>query len=313
MNPTAYDDACKTLIVDHTHLMIAVINEVFGTDYTGGERIEFLPAEHFLPDSEGGGRKIISDSCFRIVRDDGTSVKYHIESQSTPDGTILIRMAEYDISIAIEDGNVDGNTLTITIPESAVIMLRSNSAVPDIMNVVINAGGGSLKYHVRVMKVQKYSVEDIFLKKLWFLIPFRIFAHESRFAEYESSCERLRELTGEYRDMFARLDALREAGEISDYTYRAVRDMSAEVLGLIAHKYAGIRKGVEGILGGKVLDYEAKRIYTAGIAEGRAEGRAEGIISMGRKYHIPDSDIISQLVESLKCTVSDAARMLETA
>ena len=37
-----------------------------------------------------------------------------------------------------------------------------------------------------------------------------------------------------------------------------------------------LRKGVIEVMGGQVLDYEAKRIYHEGMEEGREEGRQEG-------------------------------------
>ena len=36
------------------------------------------------------------------------------------------------------------------------------------------------------MKTQQYTLDEIFEKKLLFLIPFYIFTHESRFEEYEA-------------------------------------------------------------------------------------------------------------------------------
>ena len=45
---TPYDDVFKTMLVDHTPLIIPLINEAFGEDYTGEERIELLPVERFI-------------------------------------------------------------------------------------------------------------------------------------------------------------------------------------------------------------------------------------------------------------------------
>ena len=40
-------------------------------------------------------------------------------------------------------------------------------------------------------------------------------------------------------------------------------------------KYPRVKEGVETYMGGKVLDYEAKRILMKGEARGEARGRAE--------------------------------------
>ena len=52
--------------------------------------------------------------------------------------------------------------------------------------------------------------------------------------------------------------------------------MSKKVLRNLARNAAEIRKEVEDIMGGKVLDYEAKNILNKGRAEGLAKGLAEG-------------------------------------
>ena len=61
-----------------------------------------------------------------------------------------------------------------------------------------------------------------------------------------------------------------ECGEISEYVKCTITDMSEKVLEHIAAKYNTVRKGVKAIMGGKVLEYEAKTIKREGIAEGRA-------------------------------------------
>jgi len=45
---TPYDDVFRTLLNDCSRLIIPVINEVFGEDYSGREKIVFSPNEHFM-------------------------------------------------------------------------------------------------------------------------------------------------------------------------------------------------------------------------------------------------------------------------
>ena len=48
-------------------------------------------------------------------------------------------------------------------------------------------------------------------------------------------------------------------------------DMSNKVLEHIAAKYDSVREGVKAVMGGKVLEYEAKTIQREGIEEGIKE------------------------------------------
>lgn len=43
-----YDGVFRTIVNDCRKLIIPVINEVFAEDYTGNEKIEFSPNEHFI-------------------------------------------------------------------------------------------------------------------------------------------------------------------------------------------------------------------------------------------------------------------------
>ena len=62
-------------------------------------------------------------------------------------------------------------------------------------------------------------------------------------------------------------------------------DISSIVLDAIATKYENIKKEVDVIMGGEVLDYPAKRILNQGRKEGLELGRSEGI-QLGRSEGI---------------------------
>lgn len=63
---TPYDDVFRTLLNDCSGLIIPVINEVFGEDYTGKEQIRSFPDGHFLNRQGGNEEERITDSSFEI-------------------------------------------------------------------------------------------------------------------------------------------------------------------------------------------------------------------------------------------------------
>ncbi len=65
-------------------------------------------------------------------------------------------------------------------------------------------------------------------------------------------------------------------GVISEYTKCTITDMSKKVLENIAMKHDSVREGVENVMGGKVLEYEAKTILKKGIAQGEKQGFTRG-------------------------------------
>lgn len=62
-----------------------------------------------------------------------------------------------------------------------------------------------------------------------------------------------------------------ETGIISEYVKGTVIAMSKKVLDALTEKYSKVQEGVGKIMGGKILDYEAKDILNQGRAEGRMD------------------------------------------
>ena len=167
---TAYDDVFRTLLVDCSELIIPIVNEVFHTHYIGTEHIILYENELFLHQQDGDEEKIITDSSFAIVSLQGERRRYHLECQSSIDGSMLIRMYEYDSQLALKNSEFIEETLVVRFPESAILYLRHNKSVPDQFEVRIHTPNGSISYHVPTLKVQQYDIETIFAKKLLFLI-----------------------------------------------------------------------------------------------------------------------------------------------
>ena len=150
------------------------------------------------------------------------------------------------------------------------------------MRITIQASDASCTYRVPVMKVQNYTLDEIFEKNLLFLIPFHIFSYEKNFSEYESNEKKLHELQKVYDEIITKLKEVANQHLIDEFTRSSILDMSKKVLEHIARKYANIKKGLGDIMGGKILDYPAKDILNKGRAEGRVEGRSEGMKEMAK-------------------------------
>ena len=221
----------------------------------------------------------------------------------------LVRLFEYDAQIALDDGEIEGSVFTVTFPHSAVLFLRHNRNTPDNMTIRMKTPGGKVSYEIPVMKTQKYSVEDIFEKKLYFLIPFYIFTHESRFSDYERDAEKLEALRAEYAVVEKKLEQLQEAGEIDEFTRRAIMDMANRVLEHIAEKYEKVQEGVKSVMGGKILEYEAKTIRNQGLEEGMEKGRLENILKSVRALMTKKGWTSSEAMDALDVTPSDRAAL----
>ena len=274
-----YDGAFRTILNDCRKLIIPVINEIFSEHYTGEEEIRFFPNEHFLDQQDVADKERITDTNFQIIGI--TAKKYHLECESSlPDGRITIRLFEYDAQIALDEGEVTEETLTVTFPNTAVMYLRAYKKTPDKMKYVIITPGGTVQYDVPIMKVQSYSLDEIFEKRLLMLIPFYIFSHEKSFSEYNNNEQKLEELKAEYRIILERLDDLENQGIIGAFDKRTIIELSSDVIREIARKYENVQKGIGAMMRGPLIQTEARTILNRGISQGISETKKETALRM---------------------------------
>lgn len=269
-----YDVAFRTILNDCQRLILPMINESFGESYTGDEEIQFSLNEHFIAQHDGANKERITDTNFTVFG--RIQKKYHIECESSlPDGKIMIRLFEYDAQIALDEGTVAEETLTVTFPNTAVLYLRSYKKTPDKMRYILNTPGGTVEYDVPIMKIDAYPLDALFEKGLLMLIPFYIFSHESEFPVYDKDERKLLGLVAEYQEILDRLDLAERQGTLRAFDKRTIIELSQNVIREIARKYENVQKGIGDIMRGAVIETEARRILDQGISQGMSQGIEE--------------------------------------
>lgn len=140
-----------------------------------------------------------------------------------------------------------------------------------------------VSYEIPVVKVQDYSLEKIFDKRLSFL---------------------------------------EQSGEITEFTRQSIKAMIDKVAMFRANQYERVMEEVKEIMGGKILDYEAKDIRNKGIREGkqlgivegitigkeagRLEGISQNILTMYKKGKTPEeiADLLEKDLEEVKAIIA---------
>ena len=294
---TPYDDVHRTMINDCPKLIIPVVNEMFQKQHDDDEKVTVLNNEFFINRQDGAQAERVTYTHFLIGHD-----RYHLECQSSTDGTIMYRIFEYDSQIAMQDSALTKGKLVVKFPNTAILYIRHNQNTPDSMTLEICVPGATCSYNVPVMKVQTYSIDEIFEKRLFFLIPFHIFVYEKDFKEYDTNEQKLEELTKIYGEIMERLDAYSESQVIESYTKLTIIDMSKKVLEHLAKKYSNVREGVRTVMGGKILDYPAKDAWRKAHAEGHAEGITDHLTMLVKKKlekGLPVEEIAEALEEEV--------------
>ena len=291
-----YDGVFRTIINDCSWFVLPLINEVFGEHYSGTETIEFHPNEHFISQNDEPDSKRITDTNFTVT---GSTVKkYHLECESSKYSTrILVRIFEYDAQIALDESEIEGETIRVTFPNTAVLYLRNSRKTPDSMKVRIIVPGDSAEYTVPIIKMADYTADDIFRKKLYMLIPFYIFNFEKQFEIINQDEEKLKEVVKEYRSIVKKLSDLTENEEITSFDKRTIADLSGNVIEELAKNYEKVQKGVGEVMGGPMIETEAKRILMRGRDEGIELKDIENILRVMKKQKLTIEGAIDALTD----------------
>ncbi len=259
-NHTIFDDVFRTMLEKMPELVIPLINEVFGTEYPEDISIIQKRNEHETKSGE-----IITDSHLFI----GNRV-YHIECQSTGDPAMVIRMVEYDFATALEYAQRENGKVRIYFPHSCVLYLRGKYGTDMLEMEIVMPDGSLVDYHVPVIRMEQYTRDGIFQKKLLFLLPFYVIRYEKQKKELEENTEKLDSLLSEYRLIEQHLEEeLLDKGKEKEY--RDLIELIIRIADYIFEDSGKVRKGVGDVMGGNVLELESDRLIQQGVTRGEEQ------------------------------------------
>jgi hypothetical protein len=270
--PSQYDDkifdsSFATMVEEFPTLLIPVINEVFGTNYSKNDSIILSRDRHHKKKGY-----IETDVLVEIC-----GMRYHIECQSYEDGTMRIRMLEYDLAIAIENTKHNKDYEEVTFPKSCVLQLRSKENAPDKLKVKLNfQDGSSAEYSVPVVNVNDYSYKEMFDKKLLMLIPFYIMRYEDVIKDNDE-----KELSKLYEDTVEILEKLRthEKTETA-YTLIVIVEMFEKICYYISRGNNVCDERMDEIMSDNPLNLESIKIGH----QIKAEAKQESILELLEDY-----------------------------
>ncbi|WP_155988365.1 hypothetical protein [Oribacterium sp. P6A1] len=206
--------------------------------------------------------------------------------QSTEDGSILFRLAEYNLRIALDNAehNHISNTVIIRLPNSGLINLRGpgDSSKVSQMSIVYKYQDQEILLPVPVMNITAYSADDIYNDRLFFLIPFYAIRYEKRLIKISDSEDpEYDKIYSELQDYFGRLKEACEKDIISEDDTRKLAELSKIILIHISRNLnSTLRERMVNLLGGQVLELQEDRWLKQGREEGRIEGSKSILFSL---------------------------------
>ncbi|MBR5564717.1 MAG: hypothetical protein IKW08_00990 [Roseburia sp.] len=279
---TIFDDVLRTIQERLPKLLIPLVNEVFHTSYSVDTEVVRLPEEYQKLLS-----KVIADSCNQI---DG--LVYHFECQSRTDGSMVLRMVEYDFMIALSDSIKHQHTNELHFPRSCIIYLRStkNTLKEETLQITFS-DGQKITYKVPVLKLKNYSINEIFEKNLLILLPYYIINYEKELSKIASDAERCTQLVAEYDHIIHKLSEITYDDDTG--LFHDILQMMRRVMNYLLEKEPVLQERIGDVMGGKVLPLPSDKLREAraeGISEGIYEGKSTVIANMLKRC-IPIEDI----------------------
>ncbi len=280
LSPTPFDDVFKTATEKMGHLLITVIELMFNVkaELVDLEEIQHIANERYLIDTtQTKVSKRFTDNVFKIAGN-----YYHIECQSTEDGSILFRLSEYNIRIALDNAEEinPGNSIRINLPNSGLINLKSSSNSPKFseMKIVYQYSDQKIIMPVPVMNIQAFTTDDIYNNGLYFLIPFYAIRYEERLRKISDSKDpEYVKIYSELKTYFDRLLEACESKTISENETRQIAELSKIILGHISRKLIpDLRERMVSIVGGQVLELQEDRWLKQGYEQGEKQGFVNG-------------------------------------
>ena len=290
---TIFDDVFRTMQEKMPEQTIPLINAVFGTQYPIDTEIIQGRNEHHTENGE-----VITDSYLVI---DGK--RYHIECQSTEDQTMVLRMIEYDFAIGLENARKVDGIYRIQLPHPCILYLRGENQDTLLSMELVLFDGQIIKYQVPVIRMEWYSLNEIFEKNLVILLPFYMMRYEKMKEQVETDSELRERIFQECRA----IEQYLEKGFLKKGMEKEFRDMTELVNRIgdyIFLKQQKVRKGLGEIMGGKVLELESDKLIKKGEQIGKQIGKQIGekaVTELTKKL------LAENRLDDLKRSVEDSA------
>lgn len=302
-----YDNVFKTMKSKHKRLFISVINDTFGKNYSMDVKVETLPSEGYLTESETtDGSKDIKEQISDFVIKIGKEV-YLLECQSYDDGSMAIRIAEYAFIVARQFAAWDIGHATIPMPRFSIIYIKRTEKTPKITRITFTfPDGQEVNYKSENIILEEFTKERIVEKRLFPYIPFYIARYEKDITS-ENNIENAAEDLEYFRNEMVRLH---KKGELAD---DEMIDLMGFVNTIITHITNGNKseERLVNIMGGTVIETESEKLIRKGREAGKAEGKAEEIIEMGQEFGLDDAAILKRLQEKIGVSLETAVAYLE--
>lgn len=199
------DEVLKFLFSTSHKVLINLLNGIFNETFNEDEVDLTVSNNEFIEDTLG---VIRGDMFFDILKKDTDKVSYHLEFQTKNDNTMVIRMFEYGFKKGKENSKADDNIRTLYFPNQKVIFFEENKNIHDVLNLkIVFPNDQNILYSVEVLKYWELTEEELIRKKMYPLIPLKLFSlrKELESAQRKNDILRINQLSIVAKDLATKL------------------------------------------------------------------------------------------------------------
>ena len=276
-NEQTYDSALAAMVSKLRQFIVPLVNEAFGEKFTQSTNVTLLNNKHVIRRTDDSLDRRDSDIVIELKEIIEELVKkiYTFECEAWYGKTIVIRIAEYGSSIALETAEITDEGLILNIPNSAVIFLHPNESIPRMMKITYRGpNGAEMSYDVPTLQIKDYTIDELFEKQLLILIPFYLFKFSNEFDEMEENQEKRKVINDELIKINQRLETLLEEKAIDTYQKMTIQSLLKRVSDRLVARYRNIKKEVDEIMTGAIARTQADDILEQGIEQGIEQGQS---------------------------------------
>ena len=140
---------------------------------------------------------------------------------------------QHGSQIAIDEASGNLNEIHVRIPITGLLLLRESKKAPENAKIVIETPEGEVSYHVPIMKESDFTIDRIFEKDLFFLIPFYIFNYEKELKAINDDEDKIDALLELYKDIYDRLENAQKEGRLSSQSFGVIIGLTHSVFSKI--------------------------------------------------------------------------------
>lgn len=254
---TIFDDVFRAILERMPQIIIPLVNEAFHTSYGVTDLKIQMKNEHV---DAIRNKKLVTDSLLWIG-----DKHYHLECQREMNNSMIIRMFEYDVSIALEEArkNQKTDSFELHFPGACVLCLSDSKNVGKSIDMPIHFGDGSVhNYKVPVIKAQEYSKEEIFQKELLMLLPYYILRYKKQYGIINEDVKKQDELKKEYESICSSLYK-----KIGDTEYNDLIGMIKDILKRETQEYSNVWERMDEVMSKHTYELHSERMMRLGREE----------------------------------------------